>query len=391
MKKVWLISYHLDGVTAGPSVRFQRYAPLLMERGYRLVFYTKRTSAEQPETESREHFDVVRITSNYKYFHNTLFLAKCLWRAIFASEKPATVLTFSITTFHLWLLPLIKLRGLKVVFVNTMSLHNTYLKGNSAPVKFYNWIHNVLYSVLFRNINGIVNSSQALSQGFADHGVAPSKLKVIYNGVNSKRFKPVDAATKLQFRQKLDLPENAQIILFVGLKVERKGIIDLMDTWRLYAPQHPNQYLVMVGEEKNSASDQDYNSQWEGIKTEISNPALRVINRPNHPQIEEYFFASDIFIFLSKKEGMPNVVLEAMATGLPMLVTEFEGFSEDYGRDGEEYLMVNRDAKHIAETLDKITSDKALYDKIRKNSLQKVENDFLVEKSIDRYIDLINN
>jgi glycosyltransferase involved in cell wall biosynthesis len=245
--------------------------------------------------------------------------------------------------------------------------------------------------VLFRNINGIVNSSQALSQGFADHGVAPSKLKVIYNGVNSKRFKPVDAATKLQFRQKLDLPENAQIILFVGLKVERKGIIDLMDTWRLYAPQHPNQYLVMVGEEKNSASDQDYNSQWEGIKTEISNPALRVINRPNHPQIEEYFFASDIFIFLSKKEGMPNVVLEAMATGLPMLVTEFEGFSEDYGRDGEEYLMVNRDAKHIAETLDKITSDKALYDKIRKNSLQKVENDFLVEKSIDRYIDLINN
>jgi glycosyltransferase involved in cell wall biosynthesis len=127
--------------------------------------------------------------------------------------------------------------------------------------------------------------------------------------------------------------------LFVGLKVERKGILDLMESWKLFYKNMPDHYLLMVGDEKSSASDPDYNKHWEGIKKEIENPELRIINRPNHPAIEEYFYSSDIFIFLSKKEGMPNVVLEAMSAGLPMIITEFEGFSDDYGEDGKGILI----------------------------------------------------
>jgi len=388
MKKIWLISYHLEGVTAGPSVRFQRYAPFFGEKGYRLVFVTLKTDQKLPDNEQREYFDIIRISSNFKYFHNTLFLAKSLIKAIFAKDKPATILTFSITTFHLWLLPFIKLRGLKLIFVNTMSLHTTYLKGNSVLASIYNKLHHFLYGILFRNLNNIVNSSNALTQGFRRHGVPADKLKTIYNGVNNQRFRPVNETEKTAYRKKLNLPETGKIVLFVGLKVERKGILDLMESWKLFYKNMPNHYLLMVGDEKSSASDLDYNSHWEEIKKEIDNTDLRIINRPNHSAIEEYFYSSDIFIFLSKKEGMPNVVLEAMSAGLPMIITEFEGFSDDYGENEKEYILVNREAQIIADSLTRLCKDKNLYQTIKTNSIQRIANNFLLEKSISQYIQL---
>lgn len=391
MKKIWLITYNLDGVTAGPSVRFQRYASFFMNKGYRLVFVTFKSNPDLPDNESREFYDVIRVSSKSRIFHHTLFIAKCLLKALFIKEKPYSILTFSLTTFHLWFLPLLNIRNLKLIFVNTMSLHTTYIKGNSSAINLYNTIHRKLYSILFRNLHAIVNSSNALTDGFRKLKVPDSKLKVIYNGVNNQRFKPVNDIEKEAFRNKLNLPQTGKLVLFVGLKVDRKGILDLIESWKLIYKIHPDYYLVMVGDEKTSAGDPDYNSQWDLIKKEIENPDLRIINRPNHPHIEEYFFSSDIFIFLSKKEGMPNVVLEAMAAGLPMIVTEFEGFSNDYGINGENYILVERDPKIISQSIVKLNTEKDFYNTIRNNSLQHVQDNFLVEASIDKYIQLFES
>jgi len=391
MKKIWLITYNLDGVTAGPSVRFQRYAPFFIDKGYRLVFVTYKSNPNLLDEESREFYDVIRISSKFPIFHHTLFIAKCLLRAIFTKEKPSSILTFSLTTFHLWFLPALAIRNLKLIYINTMSLHFTYVKGNSLPIQFYNSIHRKLYSLLFKNIQAVVNSSNALTEGFRKLSVPESKLKVIYNGVNNQRFKPVTKEAKQLFREKLNLPINGKIILFVGLKVDRKGILDLMESWRLIYKDHPDYYLVLVGDEKTSAGDPDYNSQWEEIKKEIDDSQLRVINRPNHPQVEEYFFSGDIFIFLSKKEGMPNVVLEAMAAGLPMIITEFEGFSDDYGQNGKHYILVDREPKIISEAIIKLNSDPDLYNSIRNNALQRVNEHFLIEASIDKYVQLFES
>lgn len=388
MKKIWLISYNLDGVTAGPSVRFQRYAPFFMEKGYRLVFLTYWLDRGLPQKESREHFDIIRVRSDSRVFKHTLFITRCLLKALFSAEKPKAVLTFSIATFNLWLWPFMKLRRLKWIYINTMSLHTTYLQGNSWLHRMYNGIHRKLYGILFSNLNAVVNSSNALTEGFKKLHVPDAVLKVIYNGVNSKRFKPVSESEKGMYRKTLNLPEKGKIILFVGLKVDRKGITDLIESWKLLYPKHPDYYLVLVGDEKSSAGDPDYNQHWEQLKKTFENPDLRILNRPNHPQIEQYFFSSDVFAFLSKKEGMPNVVLESMAAGIPMVLTAFEGFSDDYGMDGSHYLLTERRPEQIAETLEKLLSDADLYRKIRQNALDRVEAHFLVESSIDKYIRL---
>jgi glycosyltransferase involved in cell wall biosynthesis len=93
---------------------------------------------------------------------------------------------------------------------------------------------------------------------------------------------------------------------------------------------------------------------------------------------------------LSKKEGMPNVVLEAMSAGLPMIVSEFEGFSDDYGMNGEHYLLVERKPESIANTLQSLVRDESLYKAIKQNALERISNHFLVEKSIEQYIQMFN-
>ena len=69
MKKVWLVSYNLEGVTAGPAVRFQRYAPFFEERGYRMSILTFKTDPKLSDTETKDHFDIIRVSSNLKKFH----------------------------------------------------------------------------------------------------------------------------------------------------------------------------------------------------------------------------------------------------------------------------------------------------------------------------------
>lgn len=391
MKSIWLINYNFDNVTAGPTVRFMRYAPLFLAKGYRLTFVTHKSDPGLPDKEQREFYDILRVSNKLPFFKHSLFLFKSFWLAAFAPQKPGSIISIGITTFLLWVVPLLILKKVKIIYVNTMNLHLTYLNGNSVFVNMYNSVHRYLYKVLYSNINYVVSSSSTLSEGFKKLNVPDSKLKIIYNGVNSERFKPVNESEKRKYRQLLNLPLDGKIVLFVGLKVDRKGILDLIDSWKLIYKQHPDYHLILVGDEKTSAGDPDYNAQWDSLKKEMENPELRIINRPNHPQIEEYFFSSDIFIFLSKKEGMPNVVLEAMSAGLPIIMTAFEGFSDDYGNNGEHYWLVERNPEIISQAIVELNSNQDLYNTIQKNSLQRVQDHFLVDASIDKYIQLFES
>ena len=79
--------------------------------------------------------------------------------------------------------------------------------------------------------------------------------------------------------------------------------------------------------------------------------------------VEVYLRASDVFVFPSQREGMPNAVLEAMASGLPVILTPFTGLSEDFGKPGQEYLLAERDPKALAAQITKLLEN----DELRNN------------------------
>ena len=101
--------------------------------------------------------------------------------------------------------------------------------------------------------------------------------------------------------------------------------------------------------------------------------------------VEDYLRASDMFAFPSFREGMPNVVLEAMSSGLPVLMTPFIGLSDELGRAGREYLLADHDPKSIAAVLTELIEDGGLREKLGQQARRWVENNLDIEGSLDRY------
>jgi len=389
MKNIWLISYQLDGVTAGPSIRFQRYAPFFMEKGYRLCIVTKRINQSFPEYEKRRDFDIVRIVVNHKRLNHTVFIFKALLSALNNRNKINTVLTFSLTTFSLLLVLCFKIVKLPLYYVNTMALDKDLLKSRNLASRLYNLLHFYLYKILYSNISGIIASTEYLLAYFHPYKINKNKLIKIYNGVNCNTFCPVDEKTKIEIRNKLTLPNDRLIFLFVGLKTERKGLQDLLNTWDTW-PYSSQCLLLLIGDEKPEANTTAFNDFWCRYRSN-SLENKNVVNLNNQNNISEYFKASDCFLFLSQKEGMPNVLLEALSCGLPTILTTFEGYSNDYGTDGEHFYIVERNQAAIINVIDKIYFDKDNPKKIGLNSAERMKNIFDVSNSIAKYVELFND
>jgi len=177
--------------------------------------------------------------------------------------------------------------------------------------------------------------------------------------------------------------------LFVGLRVERKGVIDLVKSWQLYKENGGRGYLLMVGGEQRSRPVfADFYKTWDKIVASIKKED-KIIMHPPSSNIEKYFKISRLFIFLSKQEGMPNVLTEAMASGCPVITTKFEGFSETWGREGKEIIVVDREHVEIANTINKVLNNDDYYLTIKNTALEFVTKEHGIDSTLNKYADLV--
>lgn len=391
MKKIFLISYHLDDVPAGPAIRFKRYAPMFLQKGYRLAFVAHWHDDNAPRVEHREYYDVYRIKSNYRYLKHTLFIFKAIILSCTVTDKPSAVFTLSINIFQLLTVPILKLTKTKLIYINTMKFSLAPNKKSSIFNSIIRKIYFISYKILFSNIASIVASSEKLIESFKEFKLPIDQTHVIHNGVDTDRFHPVSFDKKINLKQELVLPLEGKIILYIGLKTERKGLLDLYESWLLYHNKFPSDHLLLVGDEKAEANSVEYNKKWGQIKDTIKNTSSGIILRGNSAHVEKYFQIADAFIFLSHKEGMPNVLLEAMASGTPVITTEFDGFSDVYGSPGKTLLIVERNHKDISDQICLIINDNQLRNNLISNALNNITTNHTVNTSIKSYIDLINH
>lgn len=391
MKKIWLISPSFDGVMAGPGIRFQRYAPLFAARGRRLQFVTFRLSETPPAFEPGEHFDIHRIGVRIRPFARTRFISKALLLILRKGERGSNVLSFGFQTYQLWLIPWLKFFfGFKLFYINTMAAHTQFWPGEGAAAQTWNKAHRQLYRILYRLLDGVVCSTAALAEQMRPLGLREDRTFIINNGVDTSRFRPLPAEAKTALRQELGLPPDALLFLFVGLKTERKGIRELCEAWENVAgPENPyNAQLLLVGDEKEEASSPAFNQWWQAYKGQKQPKNIQIL--PGTRNIAPWFQAADVFVFPSKKEGMPNVLLEAMACGLPVIMNRFEGYSEDYGLSGQTHLLFvhRQDNQPLEEAIATCLSDPGIRKAVGQKAHNHAQRYFAVERSVDKFIKL---
>jgi len=188
------------------------------------------------------------------------------------------------------------------------------------------------YGRLDRWTNGLVDHNVCVSQGVADFsikesGLSPRKLSVIPNGVDSDFFRSASPADLTQF----GVPHGSTVCITVGRLEKQKGIDLLLTAASLVLREHRDCHFLIVGEGCDRAA------------LESQAAALGIANSVHfvgpRADVANLFAASTVFVLPSRWEGMPNALLEAMASGLPVVATEVEGTSEIV-RSGESGLLV---------------------------------------------------
>jgi UDP-glucose:(heptosyl)LPS alpha-1,3-glucosyltransferase len=178
-----------------------------------------------------------------------------------------------------------------------------------------------------------------LMQTFA---LAPAKVVTVYNGVDLKRFVPPDKTLTKIIRAKFGIPENSSAVAFVGHGFARKGLRFLLEAWPLV---NTPSYLVVAGADRNTPAFRRRASQL-GIDE-------RVIFVGTCAHIEHLFAAVDGLALPSLFEPFGNVVLEAMASGLPVLCSKKTGAAELVPRGlGELVLNDPTDIEDLAHHID---------------------------------------
>ncbi|NLN88239.1 MAG: glycosyltransferase family 4 protein, partial [Syntrophomonadaceae bacterium] len=131
-------------------------------------------------------------------------------------------------------------------------------------------------------------------------------------------------------REKFELPHSDKVLLFTGSIIERKGIDLLTEAFLQIAPDHPDLYLWLIGpvsKSENASLNEDFVAK---MKKQVSAAGLSDRVRfeglvSDRGDLAEAYQAADVFVFPSRIEGLPNVVLEAMSSGLPVIVTDLPG------------------------------------------------------------------
>jgi glycosyltransferase involved in cell wall biosynthesis len=216
----------------------------------------------------------------------------------------------------------------------------------------------------------VITRSGELGRLLANAGVASEKLRTIYNGVDLELFQPGD---KQAARRELSLPAEAPVILFVGNFYPVKDPLLLVRSHRILRGILPDCRLLMIGGGGLEAR----------IRAEAAE-GLELLGRRSSGEIARYMQAADVLCVPSQNEGVPNVILEAFATGLRVVATRVGGIPEvladgDLGR-----LAPAGDKEAIAATLADALRHPCDVSKVRAHGSQ-----FSWERAVSKYRDAL--
>lgn len=174
--------------------------------------------------------------------------------------------------------------------------------------------------------NGVSAKSQALVTTMERLGVDPGKLRLIRNGVNTDTFSRADEAAVQSLRRQLGLRSERKYLVFVGRLHPVKGLMYLLEALSLlHSRGNLNFDTILIG-------DGELRPELErAVAARGLVEQVRFVGEVAHARVREWLQAGDAFCLPSLMEGMPNVVLEAQACGLPVVASRVGGLPDIVG------------------------------------------------------------
>jgi glycosyltransferase involved in cell wall biosynthesis len=225
----------------------------------------------------------------------------------------------------------------------------------------------------------IVNSPSLAAAVLRYRVTLPGRLRVIQpassHGVDTAHFSPRAADPVL--RSGLGLVDEVPVVGFVGRVTADKGVGALTDALRLLRSRGRTVQLLVLG-----SQDEADSSEWVArLRAEAD-----VVLTGHVADVRPYLALMDVHVLPSRREGFPNVVLEAGAMGVPTVTTRATG-AVDSVRDGETGLLVDVDApEQLADALERLLDDPELRTRLGIVAREWVVRDFQPERVVASFV-----
>lgn len=305
---------------------------------YPFINYIMRASSSRTEVPLREEIDGVEV------HHPRFFVVPRYFKWIdalsyFLAVRPVVTFLqreesfeFDLVDVH-WTYPDI-LAGYFLARKNRKKLIVT-IRGREALYSGERTLRRWMLVHLLRRADFVVTLSDELRDLVLELGVAPERVRTILNGVDLSSFHIEDRAVS---RRRLGLTGQRKIIVSVGALLEGKGHHELVRIMPGLLRTEEVEFYIVGG----LVPGHDFSSAIREMIAALGLTNVHLVDKVEHSQLADWYNAADLFCLVSRSEGCPNVVLEALACGTPVVVTRV-GAVEHFVVPGENGFLVRGD------------------------------------------------
>lgn len=227
-----------------------------------------------------------------------------------------------------------------------------------------------------RWVDRYVCVSDGVARFSANAGLPPQRIVVIPNGVDATQYEDTSPGAS----DDLGLPPGQRLVTFVGRLEPQKGVRWLLETASEWLARLPDCDLVLVGRGPDRPALERFAAD-RGIASRVHFLGWR-------SDVPRLLRASELLVLPSRWEGMPNVVLQAMASGLPVLATDVEGVTELLESSTDAQMVAYGDTAGFVARIVRLLSDRQLAQRLGQENRRRVERSFSIRQTVIAYQDL---
>ena len=336
----------------------------LKKRGYEVVFCLLGGKGEIENDIINANCEFYKYDGYRLYFRKLFFYYK-----IIKLVKPDFVISFNWAANNYT-------RIIKILSPFREFVHIAGERGRGMKdEKIKNFIDRFLHNSSNRIVSNSFNQKEELIKY---EKINPQKIDVIFNGLRLTK-EPLSGVRNV--RDKFLNGQFKKIICTASNFSNHKNIPLMLDSLELLFRRRDDILFLFVGESKDMQQYVDYVNN-----NDLLNKNIKFLGYLDNPL--SIFSASDLFLFTSVWEGMPNVLIEAMSCGLPIITTPFDGSTELIKNDNNGFILEEFDKKEIVNLIMKvINEDKTL--KIIGENAVKSSQKFSIDNMVQAYIKII--
>lgn len=225
--------------------------------------------------------------------------------------------------------------------------HYKSLKINKTKFKLF-FTSRLPFIFIRKFVYRFVTGPESMKDYFIkEGGVNANKIMILYNDIDIKRFTILNDRDKEELKLKLKLPKNKKIIFFAHrFSPVRKTLYYLPFIFENFSKKTDEDYIIIIA--GSGPEEQEVRNAL--IKT-CSLKQLFFLGSIPNAIIQEYYQVADIFINPTYAEGFPRVLIEAMASGLPLVTTDAGGIKDILGTEQSRYMVKKDNRNSFAQKL----------------------------------------